>query len=208
MNARRKALSNRQRAFVAYYLQSASGQTVDGIDGRQTRNTYLNATQSARQAGYAHPHVAGSRLLKNVKVRAAIQAHMEELEIRSYEILLREYDIAKGDIGDFADVFAESSVPAALRKTKEYGISHLIKKIRQTDNGVDIQLHDAHQARELLGRRLGLWEEKNERFDPTKLSPVLLNVMNASPEDVRRALDRLRSRKAGHDKGRRALSGV
>ena len=84
----------------------------------------------------------------------------------------------------------------ALSKSKELGISHLIKKIRQTDCGLDIQLYDAHQARELLGRRLGLWEENNESFDPSRLPPVLLNVMNASPEDVRRALDRLRSRKA------------
>ncbi len=195
MNTQGKALSDRQRAFVAYYLQG--GQSLDGSKSRRAGNTYLNATQAARQAGYAHPHVAGSRLLKNVKVRAAIQAHMEELEIRSNEILLREYDIATGSLGDFADVFREVNVPRALDRAKELGISHLIKMIKQTNNGVEIQLYDAHEARELLGKRLGLWEQKNERFDPSKLSPVLLNVMNASPEEIRGALDQLRNRNEG-----------
>ncbi len=206
MNTQGEALSNRQRAFVAYYLHGE--QSLGGSNSRQARNTYLNATQAARQAGYAHPRVAGSRLLTNVNIRAAIQAHMEELEIRSNEILLREYDIAMGSLGDFADVFAQPSVPAALRKSEELGISHLIKRVRQTEQGVEIQLYDAHQARELLGKRLGLWEESNERFDPTKLSPILMNVMTASPEDVRRALDRLRIRKAEREEGRPSPNGV
>ena len=204
MNARGKALSTRQRAFVAYYLQSEGEQFLDGDERQQARNTYLNATQSARRAGYAHPHVAGSRLLTNVNVQAAIQAHMEELEIRSYEILLRVYDIAMGRLGDFADVFAQPFVPAALRKAKDLGISHLIKKIRQTDHGVDIQLYDAHQACVLIGRRLGLWEEQHERFALTKLPPILLNIVNANPDDVRRFLDDRRGQRAERENGRLA----
>ena len=62
-SARSAALNARQAAFVRHYTAG-----VDGVRG--------NATASYVAAGYStqHAHVAGPRLLANVRVRAAIEA--------------------------------------------------------------------------------------------------------------------------------------
>jgi|SRR6056297_3274660 len=52
-------MNDRQKAFVDEYMKDR------------------NATQAATRAGYAHPHVAGPRLLGNVGVKAAIQERMK-----------------------------------------------------------------------------------------------------------------------------------
>ena len=61
MSARHpEGLNARQRTFVNAYTCGAAG--VHG-----------NATKAAGAAGYRQPHVQGSRLLKNVRVSAAIE---------------------------------------------------------------------------------------------------------------------------------------
>ncbi len=49
-------LTARQRLFIGEFLKTG------------------NATQAATKAGYGQPHVAGSRLLGNVRVKAAVEA--------------------------------------------------------------------------------------------------------------------------------------
>lgn len=185
------ALTPKRRAFVEAYLSGSAERFVDG----KVRNSYLNATQAARVAGYAKPGQEGHSLLKNPEIRAAIDERMKDLEIRTEQIIAREMDVATGDIGDFAEVLEQPNIPRMLDKAKELGISHLIKKLKENDQGVEIQLYDAHQARELLGRRMGLWEDEANKFDPSTIPPILLNVMSATPDQVLEALDRLRAQR-------------
>ena len=87
-------------------------------------------------------------------------------------------------------------MPQALRKANELGVSRLIRSIRQTERGVKIQLYDAHQARVLLGQRLGLWEPKTDKIDLLRFSPLMLRIISADPNEVREAvadLDRIRA---------------
>jgi len=185
------ALTAKRRAFVEAYLSGTAERFTDG----RVRNSYLNATQAARQAGYAKPEVEGSRLLANVEVRALIDERMRDMEVRTEQIIAREFDVATSDMGDFAEVYEEPNVPRMLRKAKELGISHLIKKVKDTKDSRELELYDAHQARELLGRRLKLWEDEALAFDPSKIPPILLNVMSATPAEVLEALDRLREQR-------------
>lgn len=182
------ALSYKRRVFVEAYLQTGAEQFVDG----KARSSRLNATQAARVAGYAHPGTEGHRLLQIPEIQAAIEARMKEMEARTEQLIAREYDVATGDMGDFAEVFAEPNVSRMLERARALGISHLIRKVKQTmDGAVELQLYDAHQARELLGRRLGLWQDEPQKIDLSTLPPVLLNVMRASEDEIVAALDRM-----------------
>ncbi len=60
----------------------------------------FNATRSAEDAGYSKKTAAsqGSRLLKNVKVREAVEARLAEMAMSSTEALVRLRKLAiKGD---------------------------------------------------------------------------------------------------------------
>ena len=186
------ALTGKRRAFVEAYL-SGSAEWFDG----EVRNSYLNGTQAARQAGYAHPGTEGSRLLQNVEIRAAIDERMRSLEIRTEQIIAREFDVATAGIGDFAEVLEQVNMPRMARKAKELGIAHLIKKIKETQHGIEFELYDAHEARKLLGQRLNLWEGEDQKFDLSKIPPILLNVISASPKEILETLDQLRARREG-----------
>jgi phage terminase small subunit len=188
------ALTKKRQAFVEAYLSGTAERFTDG----GVRNSYLNATQAARQAGYAHPETEGSRLLHDDEVRAFIDKRMRDMEIRTEQIIAREFDVATGDMGDFADVFRAGNLPRMLDKAKELGISHLIKKAKEhPEQGVEIQLYDAHEARKLLGQRMGLWNDEERGFNLSEIPPVLFNIMSASASEVLEALDRLRKEREG-----------
>jgi len=190
---RAMALTPKRRAFVEAYLSGSAERFVDGV----VRNSYLNATQAARQAGYAHPGAEGHRLLKDAEIGAAIDERMRDMEIRTEQIIAREFDVATAGIGDFAEVLEQANAPRMARKAKELGIDHLIKKIKDTPNGIEFELYDAHQARELLGRRLKLWDGEDQKFDMSKVPPILFNVMSATPAEILETLDQLRKQREG-----------
>jgi phage terminase small subunit len=89
-------LSNKQRAFVEYYLSAG-----------------FNAAEAARRAGYSL-HTApqqGARLLKKVDVAAAIEARVAELTMTPKEVLIRLTEQARFDVGDIL-----TSAPAGPRQ--------------------------------------------------------------------------------------------
>lgn len=136
-------------------------------------------------------------MLKDAEIRALIDERMKDLEVRTEQIIAREFDVATAGIGDFAEVLEQVNLAQMARKAKELGIDHLIKKLKATKDGLELELYDAHQARELLGRRLKLWEDEDTKFDPSKIPPVLLNVMSATPAEILEALNRLREQRDG-----------
>lgn len=71
-------LNDRQNLFVVHYLQT------------------LNATQAAIKAGYSKRSAGadGFRMLKNAKIRKAIQKHLDE--VLGNEKLTLKYRIVKG----------------------------------------------------------------------------------------------------------------
>ena len=80
---------------------------------------------------------------------------------------------------------------------KELGIDHLIKKLKATKDGLELELYDAHESRKLLGQRLGLWDAEDQKLDLSKLPPILLNVMSASSTEIQEALDQLQKMREG-----------
>jgi phage terminase small subunit len=152
-----KRLTAKQRAFVDSYI--ANG---------------FNATQAALSAGYseASAYSQGSRLLKNVEIRTAIDSFLEENTMSAKEVLYRLTQHARGDIGDIWD---ESTGQVDWKKARAAGKTGLIKSIyhkttrvsRGDDDDMEIMedqitLHDPQKALTLIGKQRGLFTDKQE----------------------------------------------
>lgn len=148
------ALTPKQKIFADEYL----------ID--------LNATRAYK---VAYPHVkneetaaaAGARLLRNVKVAAYIQKRMKDREQRTeitQDMVLQELaKIGFANVTDFVTI--EGYGNYAMVKVKPTNIMPCdklgaIAGIKEGPNGIEIKLNDKGKALELLGRHLGMWNDK------------------------------------------------
>lgn len=148
-----RQLTTKQRAFVEAYL--ANG---------------FNATQAAVAAGYS-PKTAysqGSRLLKNVEVRAAIETRMLEMAMSANEALYRLTMQARGSMADFIDDARET---LDLAKADRADKLHLVKKFTHTITAqgerMTIELYDAQAALAAI-----LKEQHLRAGEPTERSEV------------------------------------
>lgn len=150
-------LTYKQQLFVSFYLGEAEG----------------NASEAARMAGYALPDKSGSRLVGKSRIRAAIDAKLDEVALTSNEILARLSGHATADIGDFLK-FSGGSYILDLDKARKRGKLHLIKKLRPTKFGTAIELHDSQAALVHLGKYRGLFKDQPESIeDPVPISDQL-----------------------------------
>lgn len=166
-----KKLSGKQKLFVEYYIQT------------------WNATDAARKAGYSGGYatlrVTGSRNLTKDNIRAEINNRLEETIMQSNEVLNRLGDMAKGfDVSDYTEL---RDTYAINKDGKEYlsgvalwldlvamkrdGFSHLIKKIKSTGKGIEIEWHDQMAALVHIGKHYQLFTDnvdittKGEKLD-------------------------------------------
>jgi hypothetical protein len=135
-------LSYRQARFVYFYLGRAAG----------------NGTAAARLAGYRHPEVASVRLLRNVKVRTAVEYRLDKAAMQADEVLARLTAFASVDADDFLRLDPDGKPPRLdLNRARRRGKLMLIRKIKQGKYGLEVELRDAQRALEVLARyhRLG-----------------------------------------------------
>ncbi len=139
----------RRKAFVTHYLRC------------------WNGTEAARRAGYRgeEPTLASqaSHLLRNSKVRALIDRHLEKMQLSADEVLARLVSHATGDMSD-------------LKKAEKLGKLHLISEISYTQYGPKIKLYDAQAALEKLGKAHALFKDKKE-ITGADGGPVLVKEM-------------------------------
>jgi phage terminase small subunit len=142
------ALSDRHKVFVDTYVSNR-----------------WNATAAARAAGLKHPEVQGCRLLRNVKVRAAIDERLAEYKLTANETLALISDQAKGTLEDFLD----GSNELDLKQARERGKLHLVRKFKttvrtdkegETSVTKELELYNAQEALSLLARHHGLLNDK------------------------------------------------
>ena len=149
------ALSQKQRDFVDRYIGEAK----------------WNATEAARQAGYAHPNVQGSRLLANVSIKAEIARVVSERVISRDELLIELAEQARFDLGQFLHIpqgYTDPPPPIGpddeptpppfvgvdLQKIIDAGAGRFIKSISPTRYGDKIEFHDPFAAKRLIARHL------------------------------------------------------
>ena len=177
-----RKLTYKQKMFVEAYLET------------------LNATESARRAKYKGNEntlgVIGHENLRKPKIREEIDKRLKELAMSAEEVLARLGDMARGDIGDFLTI-ESMSFDLSLRKAKELGLTHLIKKVKQRtiitqkkdgdeeeNHYIEIELHDSQSALEKLGRYHKLFTDKQEFVGELK-------VISVKDEEIDRAISTL-----------------
>lgn len=144
----------------------------------------FNATRAAKAAGYS-PRTAyssGQRLLKDVEVQAAIQAHVAEVTMGKDETLLRLSDVARGDIADLMDL-TEDGYTFKLMVQDENGNlivnpkTKLIRKIKQKVTTIggsvereivetELELYSSLEALEKIGEAHRLFVQRQSLENP------------------------------------------
>lgn len=110
-------------------------------------------------------------MLKDDHILAYIKARVRERALATDMVLAQYAEIATSSIEDFITFDEGSSVPRFdLRKARELGKLHLIKRIRYVDKGpgsrgagIEVELYSRMQALEMIGRHLGMWRESEEK---------------------------------------------
>lgn len=171
---REKQLGGRMKRFADFYIGECG----------------LNATRAAQNAGYGGDDnalaAAGSRLLRNVKVRAYIDEQLAGLIASPNEILTILTKQAKGSLADVLDENGDFD----LKDAKRRGVDGLLKKIKvtkrydpvakETETTYEYQIHDAQSAAVQLGKVHKLFADRTEITINTR--EALAKMLGVEPE--------------------------
>lgn len=162
----------------------------------------FNGTQAAIRAGYSEKTAAATaaRLLRNVNIQAEISRRQKDLQRRTevtQERVVKELArVAFADATDYVQVETriinrgEVKVPIELavhKETAELSADQraAIASIKQGANGVEIKLHDKIKALELLGRHIGMFNDKLDIKATISENPFA----GLSTEELRNVID-------------------
>lgn len=140
-------LTDKQKKFIDEYL-------VD-----------LNATQAAIRAGYKEKaaYRTGAENLRKPQIQEEIQKRMEERQKRTeitQDMVLQELAaIAFARATDYVSVMGGM---VQVKDTDQLSDSQIaaIAGIKETQNGIEVKLGSKEKTLELLGRHLGMWNDK------------------------------------------------
>ena len=140
------ALTNKQKMFIVEY-------TVD-----------FNATQAAIRAGYSEKtaHAIGQENLRKPIIEQAIKDRVSELIMGPDEVALKLGEQARLDIGDYVKYYSvkDGFIRFDLAQCKRDGKSHLIKKLKVTALGDEVEFYDKLQAQQLAGKIHGIFSDR------------------------------------------------
>lgn len=151
----------------------------------------LNATQAAIRAGYSQKtaEVLGYQLLQKPLVAAAITEakakRAERLEITADRVLQELAKIAFTDHVQVVEQDPETG-QAKLKPLSEIP-SGIISEISERNGKLVVKLWDKGQALNMLGKHLGLFDDKTPPPPPATVN-VHLNLQDLVREEVRRAV--------------------
>ena len=129
------ALTAKQQVFIAEYLKC------------------WNASEAARRAGYTgDANTVGPRLLANVGVSEEVDRRKAEIFMSSDEVMARLTEQGRAAYSTYFT--PDGSVN--LAQLVADGKGHLIKKIKPTREGLEVEFYDAQAALALLAKANGL----------------------------------------------------
>ena len=140
-------LTDKQKKFIDEYL-------VD-----------LNATQAAIRAGYKEKtaYRTGAENLRKPQIQREIQKRMQERQQRTevtQDMVVKELAaIAFARATDYAEVKGGTVHIKDTNSLSEQQI-RAIAGIKDGKFGIEMKLNDKEKALELLGRHLGMWNDK------------------------------------------------
>ena len=169
-------LTEKQKAFCDEYL----------ID--------LNVTQAATRAGYSKKYAADKayKLLDNPEIKEYIDKRIKDREKRTeitQDIVLEELKrIALAKPTDFFEVEDMGQYKQVnIIPTKDIPDDKVgaIASIKQGANGIEVKLHDRLKALELIGRHLGMFNDKLE------INGKINSIDTLSKEEIEKKLKEL-----------------
>ena len=138
----------------------------------------FNATQAAIRAGYSPKTAAAAaaRLLRNVNIQAEIARRQKDLQRRTevtQERVVKELArIAFANIADYIHLQTQTRTKddgtevtyqtVMFNETQELSADQraALAVVKQSVNGFELKLHDKIKALELLGRHIGMFNDK------------------------------------------------
>jgi phage terminase small subunit len=115
-----------------------------------------NAAEAARQAGYStrSARELGARNLRNPEIEAAIRERLAERVMAADEALARLALQARGRLEDVLDLEDSGSLAAWVAEGAKVraGSGHLVRKVRVSQAGVEVELYNAQRALELIAK--------------------------------------------------------
>lgn len=138
----------------------------------------FNGKQAAIRAGYSAKtaEATAARLLRNVKVQAEISRRQKDLqrrtEVTQDRVVKELARIAFANIADYLHVETQTRTKddgtevtyqiVMLSETEDLSVDQraALANVKQSVNGVEIKLHDKIKALELLGRHIGMFNDK------------------------------------------------
>lgn len=154
------ALTNKQRVFIDEYLK------------------HFNATRAAIDAGYS-PQTAYNIGWENVRKREiaeAISRRLSESAMGPDEVLMRLAEQARNEHGRYIDEAGSVNLPMLIADGK----GHLIKGIKETQYGRNIEFYDAQAALVHIGKHHKLFTDKVEHSGRIEHS----NVTDLTDEEL------------------------
>jgi hypothetical protein len=126
----------------------------------------FNGAKAARMAGYSErsARAIASELLTFPDVKAAIDARMKELAMKSNELLARLAAIARADISPYLRSNGHSMY-FDLEQLKADGLGFLIKEAWDTADGMHLKAQDSLAALTLLAKIQGLLVDRTFNSD-------------------------------------------
>ncbi len=165
-----RKLTDKQKMFVEAYLET------------------LNATESARRAKYRGNdqtlRAVGHENLTKPHIREEIDRRLKETIMSADEVLLRLGEQARAEYSLFMTPFGGLDLGELIRAGK----GHLIKKIKKTLHGIEVEFYDAQAALVHLGKYHALFTDRLKVDDWRSEIIELLKSGKIKPEQVEEEL--------------------
>ena len=122
-----------------------------------------NASEAARRAGYnGKSNSVGSQLLANINIAAEIDRRKALLIMSAEEVAVRLTEQGRASYAEYFNEFGGVDLDRLLKDGKGY----LIKKIKPTKEGLEIEFHDAQAALALMAKINGQLRDRTEVSGP------------------------------------------
>lgn len=159
-----ESLTGQQRAFVEAYVSNGG-----------------NAVQAYKTAGYYTHKTYKSEKAKAYKVRHNkhiahhIRRILRDTQMSEEEALARTAEVGAFDIGEYLfqypatcphcgeDLDVGGLVGLDLEKMKKDGATRVLKSVKNTRNGVQVELYPADESRRDIMKAHGTFTQKHER---------------------------------------------
>lgn len=151
-------LTSKQKRFVRFYIKDLG-----------------NPGKAARKAGFKGSLVLveqqANAMLENPEIRAEINAQINAARLDANMILHELQAIATTNIGDFVDISRNGEVSWNLGKAQAGAKLGVIKSIRNTRYGMEVEFYDKLAALKLLGQHEALFVTVS-RTDDWRVSAI------------------------------------